>query len=127
MPRIPHTADGARAMIFVDGENLAIRYGSMLKNGYQPRPLSNLTYVENVCVWDGQLTRNEGVSTPFIMRTYYYTAVRGDSPAIEEVERKLKQAGIDSPRVFKKRGDRSKRVDITLATDMLLHATQKHY
>lgn len=35
--------------------------------------------------------------------------------------------GIEAPRVFKKEGDRSKGVDISLATDMLINATRKHY
>jgi uncharacterized LabA/DUF88 family protein len=36
--------------------------------------------------------------------------------------------GIEAPRVFQKRkGERRKRVDVSLATDMLLHASRKHY
>ena len=36
---IPYTCDLARAMIFVDGENLAIRYGRALKERKEtPRP-----------------------------------------------------------------------------------------
>src|SRR5438552_16267039 len=35
---------------------------------------------------------------------------------------------METPRVFKKdKGKGSKRVDITLAIDMLLHGTRKHY
>ena len=37
-------------------------------------------------------------------------------------------AGIETPRVFKKiKGSRTKRVDISLATDMLCHAARKNY
>jgi uncharacterized LabA/DUF88 family protein len=52
----------------------------------------------------------------------------GDHPAVTDVEQTLKRIGIETPRVFRKeRGKRSKRVDITLTTDMLLHATRKHF
>jgi uncharacterized LabA/DUF88 family protein len=54
--------------------------------------------------------------------------VVGDTQRLQEIEDKLKNLEIDSPRVFKKTKDRgSKQVDITLATDMLLHASHKHY
>jgi hypothetical protein len=51
MAMIPYPADLVRAMIFVDGENLAIRYGSMVKGGQTRAPLPGFLYVENVCVW----------------------------------------------------------------------------
>jgi hypothetical protein len=47
---LPYTCDMARAMIFVDGENLAIRYGSMLKEqNRKPRP--DIECEPNVFVW----------------------------------------------------------------------------
>ena len=40
----------------------------------------------------------------------------------------LKSIGIEAPRVFKKtKGRRSKRIDISLATDMLSHAHRGNY
>lgn len=122
---IPYTCDLARAMIFVDGENLAIRYGNVLKQGREPHK-DGVVYVPGVIVWSSHL--NPDKSTPAVMRKYYYTAVQGDQPALVDIEKQLKDIGIETPRVFKKdKGKGSKRVDITLATDMLLHATRKHY
>ncbi len=67
---LPYTCDLARAMIFIDGENLAIRYANILKQRNEAqRP--DVRFLPNTYVWP--------------------------------------------------------RVDITLATDMLLHATRKHY
>jgi uncharacterized LabA/DUF88 family protein len=125
-PVIPYTCDLARAMIFVDGENLAIRYGSMLKErGGSPR--DDISCEPSVFVWSSTLNP-AAPSTPAVMRKYYYTAISGDQPRVDEVEAQLKALGIETPRVFKKVKDRrSKRVDITLSTDMLLHATRKHY
>ena len=124
---IPYTCDLARAMIFVDGENLAIRYGNMLKQRKE-KPSPDIVYVPNVLVWSASLNPQQNSSTPAVMRKYYYTAVQGDHPAVNEIEKQLKDLGIETPRVFKKDKDKgSKQVDITLATDMLLHATRKHY
>ena len=119
--------DNVRVMIFVDGENLSIRCGSMLKTGkFILRP--GTQYRPDIYAWSSILTGNGVVEQGAIIRTYYYTAVQGDFPLVGEVLTELKQIGIGAPRVFKKaKGTRSKRVDITLATDMLLHATRKNY
>lgn len=121
---IPYTCDLARAMIFVDGENLAIRYGVALSKR-TPRP--KISYEPNIFVWSPALNSRDG-TTPAVMRKYYYTAVQGDEPAIADIEKRLKGLGIETPRVFKKnRSKGSKRIDISLATDMLVHAARKHY
>lgn len=63
-----------------------------------------------------------------VVRRYYYTSVQGDAPLLAETEKKLNAIGIEAPRVFRKDKTKgSKRVDISLATDMLLHAARKHY
>ncbi len=124
---IYNTFDLPRAMIFVDGENLAIRYGNMLKaRGTMPYP--DIQYEQNVFVWRkswGNLTQGR----PAMMRKYYYTSVQGDEALIRDIEERLKDAGLEAPRVFKKQnqGQRTKGVDIALSTDMLLHAARKHY
>ena len=123
---LPYTCDLARAMIFVDGENLAIRYGTVLKQRNETqRP--EIRFVPGIFVWSTLLDLT-GHNTPAVMRRYYYTAVQGDEPTVTDIEKQLKEAGMETPRVFKKqKGKGSKRVDITLATDMLLHGTRKHY
>jgi NYN domain-containing protein len=122
----PHDT-GARhgAMVFVDGENLAIRYGNMLKAKnskptghvfYQPDVFVWSTGINNVCLWGG------------VIRKYYYTSVIGDGQLLTETEDNLKRAGLEAPKVFKKTKTRgSKRVDISLAADMLTHASRRNY
>jgi uncharacterized LabA/DUF88 family protein len=111
-------------MFFIDGENLAIRYGSILADG---ETQDHVEYEPNVFVWSRianvtQHTRWE------VLRRYYYTSIQGDVVRLEEIEERLKGLGVESPRVFKKHaGKRSKRVDISLATDMLTHAHRKNY
>ena len=113
----------ARTMVFVDGENLAIRYRAALDG----RPLpSHVQYDPDVLVWSPYANIPPAVVE--VVRTYYYTSVGQDEPRRREVEDRLKGLGIGAPRVFpKEKGKRSKRVDISLATDMLSHAHRGHY
>lgn len=120
---IPYVMDIARVMYFVDGENLAIRYGAILKEtGRSPAP--QVVYEPNILVWSPQLNEDgHGV-----IRKHYYTSVPDDGVRIQQTEAKLKSVGIEAPRVFRKDKDKgSKRVDISLSSDMLLHATRRHF
>jgi uncharacterized LabA/DUF88 family protein len=112
-------------MIFVDGENLAIRYGRLLQENAR-QPPDHVVYEPDVFVWSRALN-----STCFwggVLRKYYYTSLRGDEERIVQVTEQLKEAGIEAPNVFKRTKDRgSKRVDIQLTTDMLLHASRKNF
>jgi hypothetical protein len=63
-----------------------------------------------------------------VIRKYYYTSVPGGEEKVRETADWLKQRRFEAPRVFprdKTRG--SKRIAITLATDMLVHASRRHY
>ena len=113
-----------RAMIFVDGENLAIRFKEQIGDN---APEKHVNYLKDVFVWSRYANIPHHVNCE-VIRKYYYTAVQGDDNTLESVEYQLKEIGIESPRVFKKHKNRkSKRVDITLATDMLTHAHRGNY
>lgn len=63
-----------------------------------------------------------------MIRKYYYTSVPDDGVRIDQTELKLKSVGIEAPRVFRKDKTKgSKRVDISLSTDMLTHAAHQHF
>lgn len=114
----------SKAMVFVDGENLAIRYKNVLGGTL---PEEHVTFLEDIFVWSrfANIPYHEHCE---VIRKYYYTVVQGDELKVEDVEAQLKSIGIEAPRVFKKkRGRSTKRVDITLATDMLIHAHRGHY
>ncbi len=120
----PYVIDSGHAMLFVDGENLAIRYGNMLKARGSGAGLAD-AYVPDVLVWKRELSFDGSTK---VLRRHYYTATKGDEPKRLEAEQKLKDVGIEAPHVFHKHKEKgSKQVDITLATDMLLHACHKHY
>jgi uncharacterized LabA/DUF88 family protein len=119
-----HVHRGARAMIFVDGENLAIRYKEMLGDN---SPQEHVTYIPDVAVWT-RYANAGGHTNCEVVRRYYYTSCFGDETRLDEVRDALKNAGIQQPRVFKRpKNGRSKRVDISLATDMLSHAHRRNY
>jgi hypothetical protein len=111
-------------MIFVDGENLAIRVGKMLDDDATLQ--AEMHFERNVYLWSPFEGRHGGV-TPAVMRTYYYTSLSADEAKIAKIQDELKELDVDSPRVFKKKEGRSKRVDITLAIDMLSHASRRHF
>ena len=114
----------SRAMVFVDGENLAIRYRHLLGN---KAPEQHVEHERDVYVWTPFANIRHHVACE-VVRRYYYTAVQGDTPRVEVIEDKLKALGIEAPRVFKKeRGSHSKRVDISLAVDMLTHAHRANF
>jgi len=112
-------------MVFVDGENLAIRYAGVLKlKGVSPA--SHVSFEPNVFVWSVGL--NNICLWGGVKRRHYYTSVQGDIDKITAITDRLKQAGMEAPNVFKRTKSKgSKRVDIQLATDMLLHAARKNY
>ena len=112
-----------RVMMFVDGENLAIRYKDELG---QRQQADHVYCVPDVLVWSRFASRSSGPQQ--FIRRHYYTSARGDTDAREEIELKLKELGIEAPRVFPRRkSGRSKRVDISLATEMLQHAHRDNY
>lgn len=112
-----------RVMIFVDGENLAIRYKEELgdRSG-----VGHVVGIPDVYVWSHYASRMNGPEE--YIRRYYYTSCRGDEQARTDVEDQLRVVGIEAPRVFSRtRSGRSKQVDITLATEMLTHAHRDNY
>ncbi len=112
-----------KIMVFVDGENLAIRYKNKLGN--DPLP-SHVKFIPDIYVWSGFLNMERRRYK--VIRRYYYTSVIGDSSKIDKIETDIKSLGIEAPRVFKKDKNKgSKRVDISLATEMLTHAHRKNY
>ncbi len=78
-------------------------------------------------MWTGFLNLHNHLNCALV-RSYYYTCAKGDHNRIEEIHDELIECGITDPRVFKKNNNnRSKRVDIALATEMLSHAYNDNY
>ncbi len=122
-----------RLMIFVDGENLVLRYQDMIKKGCVPRE-DNVTHIPDVLIWHP--TFSQLVAMDEVLRASYYTYVVGDENKVEEVRNIIKELTFNchqnstlprnlTPRVFKKskKTARAKGVDISLTVDIL---TQVH-
>ena len=122
-------------MLFVDGENFAIRAQELAKREELALSVDQTNYMQDVFVW---LPGWDPLTTPFqhrifpldnahAVRAYYYTSVAGDDVKVLEVKRALRALNFDH-QVFKKvRGSKSKGVDISLTKDMLSHAFLDHY
>jgi uncharacterized LabA/DUF88 family protein len=111
-------------MVFVDGENLAIRYKGILGEN---DPFGHVQYEPDVFVWSKFLNMHHHLHCE-VIRRYYYTSTRGDEQRREEIHDRLQKVGIEAPRVFPRRKKSgSKRVDISLAVDMLSHAYLGNY
>ncbi len=122
---LPLLFGSPRIMMFIDGENLAIRYGQLLKD---QQPQSHVLFERDKFVWTkhANLTNNQVVYP--VKRKYYYTSAIGDDLYLIDLEKRLRTVGIEVPRVFKKeKAKGSKRVDISLAVDMLTHAHRSNY
>lgn len=130
-----------KIMIFIDGENLVMRYQDMVKNGYKKKP--NTEYIEDIYVWHDELIPRKEID---LRRVTYYTSAVGSDDHINELREEIhnikyrfrglpyifhgatkyqEQWGSVVPKVFKKpsKGRKSRKVDINIAIDMLNHAT----
>jgi hypothetical protein len=117
-----------RWMLFVDGENLAIR-GQKVAEAKAIALKEGPFYCKNVFLW---LPSARGTVKMFeghiklqsdAIRAYYYTSVVGDSDKQDKVRDTLQQLGFN-PVVYKKsaQSEKTKGVDIALTKDVLRHA-----
>lgn len=123
----PFVHDGARAMVFVDGENLAMRYGEML-GGVPPPQKMESWYRPGVAVWAQELSPPSSNISTRVIRKYYFTSEQGSDERRTEAVDWLKDRGFEIPHVFRRDKERgSKQVDISLTVEMLMHAVRHHY
>jgi uncharacterized protein (TIGR00288 family) len=124
-----------RAMIFVDGENILIRYEAMKERGFVP--VAGVVHLPGKFVW---LSRMILPGDPDVIRVYHYTTVVGDEDKLAEIASVIKSQQVRSyygrtvaryaeqerhltPVVFKKpQGNvKAKGVDILMTVDILSH------
>src|SRR5690242_18494785 len=97
----PYIGQDARAMVFVDGENLALRYGAML--GGKPPPVQATGwYRAGVAVWAQSLNPAWNAISTRIVRKYYFTSEQGDEDKRLGTADWLKSRGFEQPRVFRR-------------------------
>jgi len=126
-----------RGIVLVDGENLVMRYQSMKKDGYKPKP--RVQHNESVFVW-----HRDALSWPTmsISRVLYYTTVGHDDKKVKAVKELIASSdyfwhdpgnkpsrgyewnGTLVPRVFKKeeQGKSISMVDISIIIDAMRYS-----
>lgn len=129
-----------RMMVFIDGENLVLRYENMLAEGAKPTTL--IEHIPKVFVWRAN-TINPDLHV--ILRTTYYTYATADDKKINEIIKLIKDNKFHNystpnfrdsdkllpcnitPKVFKKpRGKKAKGVDIQICVDILSNVYQNN-
>lgn len=121
-----------RMMVFIDGENITMRYQAMLEKGYIPE--ESVVHLKDTFVWHPAALR---VHYFDIIRTTYYTYVVGTDEYLKQVSDQLKQIRYQCrpttqsitdtnyiyPKIFKKNRQAAKRkgVDISITVDALTH------
>jgi len=126
----------SRMMVFIDGENIVLRYQDMCKNGYQPR--EEVQYKEDIFAWHPQAVR------PYlhhVIRATYYTSAAGDEPKLEEINEEIRNLKYGQYSIYStsdlaselgntlssvaykksKRSVKSKGVDIQMTVDILVN------
>jgi hypothetical protein len=117
-------ASPVRTMMFVDGENLAIRFKSAIG---EAKPPGHVVHEPNIFVWSPHLNGDHRNFCD-VVRKHLYTSLVCAHERINEIIDRLQDLGIESPRVFKQQGNKgSKQVDVSLAVEMLAHAHAKNY
>lgn len=71
-------------LVFVDGENLAIRYKEMVANGRVPRP--DNVYIEDCFIWNQRVLDDHFWR---LKRLSYYTSVVGDDAFVRGVREQI--------------------------------------
>lgn len=114
-----------RTMAFIDGENLAIRFkNQMMEKKIKTFP-EHVRQYRDVYVWSRHFLNS--MMKRRVIRRYYFSSISGDTDKMNQVCDELKELGIESPMLFKKEdGKRSKRVDISLTTEVLFHTMRRN-
>ncbi len=126
-----------RAMIFIDGENLVMRFKAMVEAGR--RPQDHVIHEPDTYVWTSNTWMPD---LHVILCATYYTYVQGDDSSVSTTSEGIRSqtfrqyrpmtqphvvAGVSNlyPRVFKKaKGKKAKGVDIQMTVDILTNTYQ---
>ena len=121
-----------RSILFVDGENLVMRYQDMLATGKVAD--ESVVHIPDAFVWHPGLMRWHDLSS--VIRVAYYTSVVGDDLRVAEMRKAIAAQPYTSPTdngsvngqlvpvVFKKpaRSQKTRNVDIQIVIDVMRYA-----
>ena len=125
-----------RSILFVDGENLTMRFQEMVAAGRTPH--DSVVHRPDTFVWHPRIMRNYEGELQGVARVCYYTSVVGDDQRVVEVKQEI--AGMEFvsvlsgpdgaisgrivPIVFKKsaKSKKTRNVDIQVVIDVMRFA-----
>ena len=121
-----------RSILFLDGENLVLRYQDMVAAGAKPD--SRVIHIPDVFVWHPNVIRWHELRK--VIRVGCYTSVVGDDTKVAEVQKAIAKTtywssaddgamhGQIVPIVFKKpaRSQKTRNVDIQIVIDVMRYA-----
>ena len=127
-----------RIMMFIDGENLVMRYQELLAKGKMP--LENVVHAKDTYVW---IQSTWMPRYHIVYRATYYTYVQGDDDKVNTTSEAIKSLTFNQyqplhqnhvtpgiantlyPKVYKKgKGKKAKGVDIQMTVDILTNVQQ---
>ena len=124
-----------RMMVFIDGENLVLRFQDILRQSNLPK--NDVSHLNDVYVWHPQTI---SASQNEIIRANIYLSATGDEDKINEIAESVKRLSFVKdnhsslpnnlfPYVFKKKNknQKAKGVDIKMCVDILTHAFYDNY
>ena len=128
-----------RMMVFIDGENLIMRFQDMKKTYKINEHLfqNDTSIINDVYVWNWHMLPCVGMHE--VIRCTLYTYVQGDPVKTKDVENTIRiltfpkhrnsmLPNLITPCIFnKKKGGKAKGVDIGICVDALSHAARDHY
>lgn len=120
-----------KAQIFVDGENITMRYQAMLDEGFVPK--KDVIHYRDIFVWHPEITQWSMLD---IIRVSYYTSVVGDELKIAKIMNKISNVGYKftyesgdtlpgehsiCPHIYKKskKAIKTRLVDINIIIDVM--------
>lgn len=122
-------------MVFVDGENIVMRYQALLAEGRKPK--KGVTHIKDVFVWSDSIF---DWSVFDLRRVSYYSTVVGDDKKIEELGYHIggtvygysHELDSDVPKAFtqiiphlfkkEKQSRKTRMIDIQIVIDIMRHA-----
>ncbi|WP_257250820.1 NYN domain-containing protein [Burkholderia cepacia] len=118
--------------MFVDGENIAMRYQAMVAEGWVAK--KDITHIQDIFVWHPDMTQWTMLD---IVRVNYYTSATGDAQRINSLKRQIANVqyeydysadkeveaawGQIVPKVFHKvtKSRKTRNVDINIVIDVM--------
>jgi hypothetical protein len=114
-------AERERIMVFVDGTNFLIQLSAFLRLDFRaekpPWPAIGLA--------DRLIHEYTYMGKFNLIRRYWFASYKGNEEFLMEYREQLRSRNFE-PKLFRKRGDREKGVDIALTKEMLVNAFQNN-